>query len=229
MNSNTTYDSPGSQPAGTTGETTMRRIACIGTERPSDGSGRMRACILQAAPEAAGQGRRFALNACANWDITGDTRESLRLIVSELVTNAAVHGNSDYVALALWFSTKSLRIEVIDAGRWLHRPQNEMPTESGRGLQIVEALSDRMTITTTAGGTHVQVDLAVPSGDLITGRARATRPAQISSEEIVTTVQGAGDTAAPLKPQRVQILEQQHGKSEPQDARKVCDRLLLRL
>ncbi|MGW7276216.1 ATP-binding protein [Streptomyces sp. NPDC054864] len=140
----------------------MRHIQSIVTQ--SNESDRMAACILQAAPEAAMQGRRFALEACAGWCITGDPRESLRVIVSELVTNAASHSGSSYLALILRISTNSIQIEVVDAGQWQTKPQDES-AESGRGLQIVDALSERVVFLPMAVGTRVRADLPIASPD----------------------------------------------------------------
>ncbi|MET9670595.1 ATP-binding protein [Streptomyces sp. NPDC006475] len=140
----------------------MRHIESIVTE--SNECGRMAACILQAAPEAAMQGRRFALEACAGWCIIGDLCESLRMIVSELVTNAATHSGSCYVALILRISTNSIQIEVVDSGQWQIKPQEEN-AESGRGLQIVEALSEKVAFLPTTVGTRVRADLPITSPD----------------------------------------------------------------
>ncbi|MGW7068779.1 ATP-binding protein [Streptomyces sp. NPDC054855] len=140
----------------------MRHIESIVTQ--SNESDRMAACILQAAPEAAMQGRRFALEACAGWCITGDPRDSLRMIVSELVTNAATHSGSCYLALILRISTNSIQIEVVDAGQWQIKPQGES-AESGRGLQIVEALSERVAFLQMTVGTRVRADLPITSPD----------------------------------------------------------------
>jgi anti-sigma regulatory factor (Ser/Thr protein kinase) len=136
----------------------------IGSFAEQSGRDRMAVCILQAAPEAASQGRRFAMEACAGWRISGDTCESLRMIVSELVTNAATHSGSDCLALMLRTSTHSIHVEVIDSGQWQNGPE-EAFAECGRGLQIVEALSDRVTFLPMAVGTRVQVDLCIASGD----------------------------------------------------------------
>jgi anti-sigma regulatory factor (Ser/Thr protein kinase) len=161
MNSTTPHGDTWSGPAGTLGEAVMSHIGSFATQSGHD---RMAACILQAAPEAASQGRCFAWEACAGWRVSGDTRESLRMIVSELVTNAATHSGSDCLALMLRTSTHSIQIEVIDSGQWQNGPQ-EAFAECGRGLQIVEALSERVAFLPMAVGTRVRVDLSIASGD----------------------------------------------------------------
>ena len=69
-------------------------------------------------------------------------RETAGLMVSELATNAVVHGASAFV-IDVECTESQIRIEVFDEGRGV--PQLGAPLASdphGRGLQIVDRLSD---------------------------------------------------------------------------------------
>ncbi|SDF99683.1 Anti-sigma regulatory factor (Ser/Thr protein kinase) [Sinosporangium album] len=73
-------------------------------------------------------------------DVT--TIENLRLVVSELVTNAIVHAGEDDIGVTVWAENGEAYLEVQD--RSLIRPciQASLDTdESGRGLFLVESLS----------------------------------------------------------------------------------------
>jgi len=65
-------------------------------------------------------------------------------VVSELVANAVEHGVGQ-VTLTLWLDEGRLRGEVADAGTGT--PASPMPSQAapdrGRGLMIVDALSER--------------------------------------------------------------------------------------
>ena len=68
-----------------------------------------------------------------------------QLIVTELVTNAVVHGPGSPVSLALELGGNGLRGQVADPGRGI--AQHELVSrravdEGGRGLFLVDALSD---------------------------------------------------------------------------------------
>lgn len=79
-----------------------------------------------------------------DWRIGADARETTLLLVSELVTNAIVHGTPPLRLVA--FPVQSgVRVEVHDSNPAsmpaLRGAQSEHP--GGRGLRIVEALADR--------------------------------------------------------------------------------------
>jgi anti-sigma regulatory factor (Ser/Thr protein kinase) len=87
--------------------------------------------------------------------------ENARLLVSELVTNAVVHGRGG-VTLRADFDEDRLLVEVIDDGdgfEWIVRQQN-FESVGGRGLAIVDVLASRWGI--HAGTTHVWFELERP-------------------------------------------------------------------
>ena len=77
-----------------------------------------------------------------------DTFETLRLLVSELVTNSVRHGqaeNSEEIELAVRASRETIRVEVADGGLGFEASPRADEQEEGSawGLHLVETLSDR--------------------------------------------------------------------------------------
>jgi anti-sigma regulatory factor (Ser/Thr protein kinase) len=77
--------------------------------------------------------------------IAPDRMRDVRLLVSELVTNAVRHAGGDAVRLVITLRGTSLRIEVHDPGRGfvLKPPPDDPLRASGWGLVLVEELADR--------------------------------------------------------------------------------------
>jgi signal transduction histidine kinase len=69
----------------------------------------------------------------------------VRLLVSELVTNAVRHAGGEAVRLVVGLTGTLLRIEVHDPGHGfeLKPPPNDPLRASGWGLVLVEELADR--------------------------------------------------------------------------------------
>jgi anti-sigma regulatory factor (Ser/Thr protein kinase) len=82
----------------------------------------------------------------------------LRLLVSELVTNAIRHGRagSAGVGLSLHLNDGRLRVEVTDGGSGFEAPggQADPTAPGGWGLVVVDELVDRWGVE-NAGGTRV--------------------------------------------------------------------------
>jgi anti-sigma regulatory factor (Ser/Thr protein kinase) len=101
---------------------------------------------LAGAPESAAKARR-ALAGIAD-RMPAPQLHDVRLLVSELVTNAIRHaglGPDDTVQLVLLMEDRSLRVEVHDPGSGF-RPRKPVPDParpSGWGLYLVEELADR--------------------------------------------------------------------------------------
>ena len=106
----------------------------------------------------------------SRWICPAELRSRLRLVVSELVTNAVRHGEGA-IELRLWRDGTTVRGEVVDEGGGF---EHEVRTEGwddvgGRGLGIVERMTRRWGI--REGTTHVWFELD-PGG---VRRARAIR------------------------------------------------------
>ncbi|MFE0133496.1 ATP-binding protein [Streptomyces sp. NPDC059037] len=103
--------------------------------------------LLSATRRGARLARLLAGEQLRAWGLPFETAEQ---IVAELASNAELHGHvpgrSFRLALTLT-ETATLRIEVTDARADRHPPAEPQPpspeAESGRGLLLVAALSDR--------------------------------------------------------------------------------------
>ncbi|WP_307806612.1 ATP-binding protein [Streptomyces sp. FH025] len=108
-------------------------------------------------PNAVGWARRHAADVLHSWQAPPDIIDTARLIVSELITNAIRHTRADEevspysplspvrtVTLTLWLERERLFILVHDNDR---RPPVVKAVgedaESGRGVFLVEALSEK--------------------------------------------------------------------------------------
>src|SRR4051794_33148380 len=98
---------------------------------------------LRGGPEAAARARR-ALSRLRG-DLDPPLMETLRLLVTELVSNAVRHGHSDTVVLKVVVGRSSVITEVTDEGPGFDPDTNRTPgdNESGWGLFLVERLAQR--------------------------------------------------------------------------------------
>lgn len=106
---------------------------------------------LRPDPLAARTARRFLSNTCLDWDMSQHLVAG-PIIVSELVTNAVEHANGD-VDVFLAENDRSLRIAVRDRNPAPPvTPPLDVESLRGRGLQIVQALSQSTGALPAAGG-----------------------------------------------------------------------------
>jgi anti-sigma regulatory factor (Ser/Thr protein kinase) len=100
--------------------------------------------ILGSVPTAPGEARRALgdLDGVLAPDLLGD----VRLVLTELVTNAMVHPHlapDTPIAVTLRLSPTVLRIEVEDRGPGVAEPVPSPRETGGRGLTIVDRLAER--------------------------------------------------------------------------------------
>jgi anti-sigma regulatory factor (Ser/Thr protein kinase) len=100
--------------------------------------------------------------------LPGSVKETLRLVVSELITNAVRHGpvgEHPRINLSLERSQTLIRVEVLDEGDGFPVPirDPEAVEGHGRGLYIVETVSSAWGVEEdTHAGTKVWAELPVP-------------------------------------------------------------------
>ena len=121
-------------------------------------------CVrLATGPAAPAQARRRVRDAIRSWQVPVDLDAAL-LLTSELVTNAIRHEagqGAQPVVLAIASSRGRLRVDVHDTSRSLPAVA-EVPAdaETGRGLLLVETLSDEWGFYRTPAGKAVYFTLA---------------------------------------------------------------------
>lgn len=89
--------------------------------------------------------------------------DEVRLVVSELVTNA-IQAAPTEVRLQIGAQTGHIRIAVSDSGAGTPVPGRPQPTsEHGRGLWIVEQTASRWGTTRQPDGKEVWAEIALPA------------------------------------------------------------------
>lgn len=96
-------------------------------------------------------------------------RETVVLLVSELVSNAVQHGGphgpNSTMCLEVEARPDRIRVEVTDAGTGDPRPGNgAIDRPSGRGLLLVEAMASRWGCDRLPVGKTVWFELLTPAG-----------------------------------------------------------------
>lgn len=88
--------------------------------------------------------RKAVRQAIISWGVSGETVDTVELLVSELVTNAIkhAHGSRD-CRLICKFSENELSVAVMDQSSMLPKPRSAKNEEAnGRGLMLVKLLAD---------------------------------------------------------------------------------------
>ncbi|GGT63212.1 ATP-binding protein [Streptomyces purpureus] len=96
---------------------------------------------LPARADSVARARHLACERLSLWGVVEDVRDTVSLVVSELVTNVVIHTASRYVVCELRYGAEQLRIAVQDEGGApgprIRRGGEE---ECGRGLVLVDAV-----------------------------------------------------------------------------------------
>lgn len=115
--------------------------------------------VAETVPSSVARIRRFAVEACSRTAASVDS-DTVALLVSEVATNALVHGAGE-VRVRVLPQPPGVRVEVADGSGTL--PQRRRATavdEGGRGIALVEALSSAWGAEATAEGKTVWFELA---------------------------------------------------------------------
>jgi len=143
-------------PSGPIEEVPERIVGSLVLEEPDDDVALLVARVPAAAPApvavpvsipaedvGARRAREAAREVLAAWEIPGELADDVVLAVSELVTNAIVHG-APPVTMRLCRTSTQLIVEVVDGGVLLPRRRRPgQDNEHGRGLQVVASLSQQ--------------------------------------------------------------------------------------
>jgi anti-sigma regulatory factor (Ser/Thr protein kinase) len=123
--------------------------------------GERRTRTLAALPTAVGEARRW-VGAVAEGHVDAGQAEKLRLVISEIVTNALRHGSDgERIDVAVTPKPEFLCVQVTDDGPGLApRPRAlETEEEGGFGLFFVEQLTRRWGVTRENHRTRVWFEL----------------------------------------------------------------------
>ena len=114
---------------------------------------------LRGSPEAAAKARRALSGLRA--DIDPPLMETLRLLVTELVSNSVRHARADTVVLRVLVGRTVVLTEVTDEGPGFDPEDTGKPgtDDSGWGLFLVERLARRWGVTQKADATKVWFEL----------------------------------------------------------------------
>jgi len=110
---------------------------------------------LGASPRSPRDARRFINDAIDAWDVAGDARDVIRLLTTELVTNAMLHGTPP-IHVDVTRNGSTIRVEVADTNP---APPVTRPFDpaapTGHGLLLMERLAARWGVDARAGGKSV--------------------------------------------------------------------------
>lgn len=115
-----------------------------------------------ARPSSVGAARRFCEQTLEGWGVVCPDATT---VISELVTNAVVHAGTSYV-VELALIGRRVRVGVTDGGEpevRLRRPGRE--ALGGRGLVLVQALSEGWGWAALSRGKKVWAEVAVARGE----------------------------------------------------------------
>ncbi|MGW5866790.1 ATP-binding protein [Streptomyces sp. NPDC055239] len=120
--------------------------------------------ILPREAESARAARQMVDKAVADWGLS-ELAETARLVASELVGNAVVHGKGSSIRVTVArVATDRVKVAVVDLS--LQVPQiartDEALGESGRGLFLIDALTPRWGVDEFRWGKRVWVEVAPP-------------------------------------------------------------------
>ena len=114
---------------------------------------------LQGGPEAAARARRALSKLRA--DIDPPLMETLRLLVTELVSNSVRHAHADTVVLKVLVGRTAVLTEVTDEGPGFNPEETggPRPDSTGWGLFLVERLAHRWGVNQQDDATRVWFEL----------------------------------------------------------------------
>jgi anti-sigma regulatory factor (Ser/Thr protein kinase) len=112
-------------------------------DRPQlHGAGGTEVIELDGDADAPARGRHAVTEVLAGWGCAESAQEDLLLVVSELVTNAVVHG-AEPIVVTVVRAPERVRVEVTDglSDASPHSNRAAPDAETGRGLSVVTRLA----------------------------------------------------------------------------------------
>jgi anti-sigma regulatory factor (Ser/Thr protein kinase) len=104
-------------------------------------------------PESVPAARRFVRSVLS--EQSADTLDAVELMASELATNCVNHAQTCF-EFTIEEAKRQIRVEVRDTGPGRPEPRSPTPSErTGRGLRIVEAMSETWGIELSPSGKTV--------------------------------------------------------------------------
>ncbi|RPK61831.1 Histidine kinase-, DNA gyrase B-, and HSP90-like ATPase [Streptomyces sp. ADI96-02] len=133
--------------------------------------------VLVGREEEVSFARRSVVERVRAWGfLDEETTEVIRLIISELVTNAVVHGEGP-VTITVLGSPGGLLIDVRDGNRDAPRTGSfGTKNERGRGLALVDALAVRSGWEPLGRGKRVWAEVALPGLRSVGSRTPCFQP-----------------------------------------------------
>ena len=128
----------------------------------ADAARRTASTRLAADARSAATARHFVDTALRSWDCN-DLLDVVTLLVSELVTNAVIHAGSE-VEVEVRLAGGRVRVDVVDRStEVVKRRDAEDDDQSGRGMDLVEALASAWGIDLVPGGKSVWFEIERPA------------------------------------------------------------------
>ncbi|EFL36404.1 LOW QUALITY PROTEIN: magnesium or manganese-dependent protein phosphatase, partial [Streptomyces viridochromogenes DSM 40736] len=137
-----------------------------GPDGPQYG-GRLQRHVAPGDPAALTEARHMIRTAVGTWGAR-DRADEIELVADELITNALMHteGSAIVTLRALTGSERRLRVEVEDSSSALPRRREAGESGvSGRGLLLVDLLTDVWGVEARGGGKAVWCEFVVPGRD----------------------------------------------------------------
>jgi anti-sigma regulatory factor (Ser/Thr protein kinase) len=128
-------------------------------------------------PDEVRHARHFVTTLLAELDLP---TEQAALVTSELVTNAVLHGRTEF-RLEVDHDLDSVRISVFDSGGgWPCRRPAAGDGDSGRGLRLVDHMAERWGVTWNDPGKAVWAELSLPARVAVPARLPVPVPVQLA-------------------------------------------------
>ncbi len=128
--------------------------------------GRLKQDVPPGDPEALSETRRLIRTAVAGWGAR-DRADEIELVADEMITNVLMHteGSAAVTVRMLTGNERRVRVEVEDTSSALPRRREAGEAGvSGRGLQLIEVLTDAWGVEARGGGKCVWSEFVVADG-----------------------------------------------------------------